>query len=43
MVIARGVEYDAVRSFLDGTKAYPIQGDDPRSLHGRKIFTAARI
>jgi two-component system OmpR family sensor kinase len=32
-----------IRTFLSGAEAFPIHGDDPRSLTGRKIFTVARI
>ncbi len=32
-----------ITRFLQGTEAFPILGDDPRSSDGRKIFTAARI
>ncbi len=37
------VDLGPVSTFLAGKQAYPIVGDDPRSLSGRKIFTAARI
>jgi signal transduction histidine kinase len=37
------VDLAPVTAFLEGKQAYPIVGDDPRSLRGRKIFTAARI
>ncbi|PKN61739.1 MAG: sensor histidine kinase [Deltaproteobacteria bacterium HGW-Deltaproteobacteria-15] len=32
-----------ITEFLQGGDAFPIFGDDPRSNHGEKIFTAARI
>ena len=42
--VKRGaVDLAPVLAFLEERKAYPILGDDPRSLSGRKIFTAARI
>lgn len=37
------VDLAPVTAFLEGKQSYPIVGDDPRSLRGRKIFTAARI
>jgi two-component system OmpR family sensor kinase len=37
------VDLGPLVAFLEGTASYPILGDDPRSLSGRKIFTAARI
>jgi signal transduction histidine kinase len=37
------VDLGPVAAFLGGKQAYPILGDDPRSPHGRKIFTAARV
>lgn len=32
-----------IKAFLSGTKDLPILGDDPRSLHRRKIFSVAPI
>lgn len=37
------VSLQPITEFLQGGDAFPILGDDPRSRHGEKIFTAARI
>jgi two-component system OmpR family sensor kinase len=37
------VSLDPLRQFIDGSARFPLQGDDPRDLHGRKVFSAARI
>ena len=37
------VSLGPITRFLQGTEAFPIFGDDPRSPEGKKIFTAARI
>ena len=37
------VDLGPVINFLDGHATIPVSGDDPRSLGGKKVFTAARI
>ncbi len=37
------VGLEPIRNFLNGGAAFPIEGDDPRDLAGKKVFTAARI
>ena len=37
------VDLGPVRNLLDGQATIPVSGDDPRSLGGKKVFTAARI
>lgn len=37
------VSLEPIRQFLDPSSSLPILGDDPRSLSGRKIFSAAPI
>ena len=37
------VDLGPVRNLLAGHATLPISGDDPRSLGGKKVFTAARI
>lgn len=37
------IDMEPVRNFLDGDMLFPLQGDDPRNLKGKKVFTAARI
>jgi two-component system OmpR family sensor kinase len=37
------VSLGPITTFLKGTEAFPIFGDDPRSPDDKKIFTAARI
>jgi len=37
------VDLSAVRKFLTGAEAFPLEGDDPRDPEGKKVFTAARI
>ena len=37
------VSLPPLRSFLDGTAAFPILGDDPRDLERKKVFSAATI
>jgi signal transduction histidine kinase len=37
------VALEPIREFLDGEARFPLKGDDPRNLNGRKVFSAARI
>jgi signal transduction histidine kinase len=37
------VDLGPVRNLLAGHATLPVSGDDPRSLGGKKVFTAARI
>ena len=37
------VDLEPVRNLLEGHATIPLSGDDPRSLGGKKVFTAARI
>ncbi|UCF74856.1 MAG: HAMP domain-containing protein [Betaproteobacteria bacterium] len=37
------VSIDSVEAFLAGDESFPIRGDDPRHLEGRKVFSAAPI
>ena len=37
------VDLGPVKNLLDGHATLPVSGDDPRSLGGKKVFTAARI
>ncbi|MFV2031719.1 MAG: ATP-binding protein [Gammaproteobacteria bacterium] len=37
------VDLDPVRQFLDYPARFPVEGDDPRDLEGRKVFSAAKI
>nr|WP_241664453.1 HAMP domain-containing sensor histidine kinase [Ningiella ruwaisensis] len=37
------VDLNPIAQLLDANTSLPIKGDDPRSIHGRKIFTAAPI
>jgi two-component system, OmpR family, sensor kinase len=37
------VDLGPVREWIEGNSKIPILGDDPRSPHGRKVFSAARI
>ncbi len=37
------VDLEPVRRWLTGSATLPLQGDDPRDLQGRKVFSAARI
>lgn len=39
----QNIDLDVVNQFLRGDVRYPILGDDPRSLDGHKVFSAARI
>jgi two-component system, OmpR family, sensor kinase len=39
----KGVSLAPIRRFLDPSSSLPILGDDPRSAHGRKVFSAAPI
>jgi signal transduction histidine kinase len=42
-VVRKEVSLEPVRKWLNKTATVPILGDDPRSLEGKKIFTAAPI
>ncbi|MEZ5667567.1 MAG: HAMP domain-containing sensor histidine kinase [Alphaproteobacteria bacterium] len=42
-VVRDRVDLAPIAAFLDGSQAYPILGDDPRSADGRKVFSAAAI
>jgi len=37
------VELEPIRAMLDKDFTIPLQGDDPRDLDGKKVFTVARI
>jgi two-component system OmpR family sensor kinase len=37
------IDLEPVREFLSGKAVFPLRGDDPRDLSGKKVFTAARI
>jgi two-component system OmpR family sensor kinase len=37
------VDLGPIRNLLEGRATIPVSGDDPRSLSGKKVFTAARI
>lgn len=37
------IDLGPVRKFLSGTAVFPLRGDDPRDLSGKKVFTVARI
>lgn len=37
------VSLEPLRQFINGSARFPLQGDDPRDLQGRKVFSAARI
>ena len=37
------VDLGPVRNLLEGHATIPLSGDDPRSIEGKKVFTAARI
>lgn len=37
------IDLGPVRKFLEGKEPFPILGNDPRSLKGSKVFTAARV
>lgn len=37
------ISVEPIRAFLDGSRDLPILGDDPRSLHRRKVFSVAPI
>jgi two-component system OmpR family sensor kinase len=37
------IDLEPVRKFLSGKAVFPLRGDDPRDLSGKKVFTAARI
>lgn len=39
----RRIDLAPVESFLKGTASLPIFGDDPRSVNGREIFSAAPV
>ena len=40
---SRQIDLKPVLDFVDRKKELPILGDDPRSLHKQKIFSAARV
>lgn len=37
------VDMQPVRQFIDGTARFPLQGDDPRSPHRKKVFSVAPV
>jgi len=39
----RAVDMGPVRQLIEGKVAYPLFGDDPRDVQGKKVFTAAPI
>jgi signal transduction histidine kinase len=39
----QNINLDVVNQFVNTDVRYPILGDDPRSLDGQKVFSAARI
>lgn len=42
-VVRMTVDLEPIRKFLNGEAHLPILGDDPKSTHGRKVFSAARL
>jgi signal transduction histidine kinase len=42
-VVRKEVSLEPVKKWLNKTATVPVLGDDPRSLEGKKIFTAAPI
>jgi len=37
------IALEPVIRYLDGDARFPLKGDDPRDINGRKVFSAARI
>lgn len=37
------VTLEPIRTWLQGERNFPLQGDDPRNITGKKVFSAARI
>ena len=39
----RQVALKPITQFIEGNSRYPLKGDDPRNLYGRKVFSAAPV
>ena len=42
-VLRKTIDMAPIRAFIEGGAAYPLFGDDPKSLRGRWVFSAAPI
>ncbi|MDH3746532.1 MAG: sensor histidine kinase, partial [Acidobacteriota bacterium] len=42
-VVRMKVALEPIHEFLEDSKSFPILGDDPRSPHGRKVFSVAPL